>query len=125
MLYIKRFLLFVILLAPIYSHAQNVCNLSIKGRILDADTNLPLSNSTIHLQQGNIETQTDGHGFFNFDQLCQGDYTLQITILGFKKQEYKVTLPQDTPLITILLEHEGIVLHDVEVIGHQPAVRTT
>jgi iron complex outermembrane receptor protein len=125
MLYIKRFLLFVTFLVPIYSHAQNVCNLSIKGRILDADTNLPLSNSTIYLQQGNIETQTDGHGFFNFDQLCQGSYTLQITTLGFKQQEYKVTLPQDTPLITILLEHEGIVLHDVEVIGHQPTLRTT
>ncbi len=125
MLYIKRFILFAILLVPFYSQAQNNCNLSIKGRILDADTNLPLANSTIHLQQGNLETQADGHGFFSFDKLCQGDYTLHITTLGFKDLEYKIKLPQKSSSVDIPLEHEGIVLHDVEIVGHQATVRST
>lgn len=125
MLNIKRFILLAVLLAPFYSQAQDNCNLSIKGRVLDADTNLPLSNSTIYLEQGNLETQSDEHGFFTFDKLCPGNYTLRISTLGFKSQEYKVRIPQNNTSINILLEHEGIVLHDVEVIGHQTTIRST
>src|SRR5690606_34079955 len=125
MLYIKRFIVFAILFIPFYASAQSNCNLSLNGRIIDADTNLPLSNATVHLLQGNVDVQTDGHGFFNFNKLCPGDYTLRISSVGFESKAYPIKLPQDNPSVDIILEHEGVVLLDVEVVGHQAAVRST
>jgi len=113
------------LIFPFYSQAQSDCNLSLKGRILDADTKLPLAGSTIHLIQGNLKKQSDGHGFFKFEKLCSENYTLRISAVGFENKEFKVKLTKAMQNYDIMLEHEAIVLHDVEVVGHSVAIKTT
>jgi len=125
MLFLRKYFLLFILLFPFYSQAQSNCNFSFKGRILDADTKLPLAGSSIHLLQGNLKTQSDGHGFFSFEKLCLGNYTLQISALGFKNKEIKIKLSENNRNYDISLEHADIVLHDVEIIGHSTAVKTT
>jgi len=124
MQFLRKYFLFFILLFPFFTYAQSDCNFTLKGRILDADTKLPLAGSTIHLLQGNLNTQSDGHGFFNFEKLCPGSYTLQISALGFENTETKIKLTKNQSQ-DIFLEHEDIVLHDVEVIGHSTAIKTT
>src|SRR5690606_20944880 len=83
MSFFSKYLFFLLLLYPFYSQAQSDCNLSLKGRILDADTKLPLAGSTIHLLDGDLKKQSDGHGFFSFEKLCAEKYTLKVSALGF------------------------------------------
>src|SRR5690606_23813961 len=108
MSFLRKYLFLFILISPFYSQAQSNCNLSLKGRILDADTKLPLAGSTIHLLQGNLTKQSDGHGFFSFEKLCSGDYVLQISALGFENIELKIKLTKNTQNYDIMLEHEAI-----------------
>lgn len=127
----KSYLLFTIIIlcttlsSPISAFAQNGCNHTIKGRILDADTQLPLAGSSIYLLEKKLTTQADGHGFFSFQGLCAGDYTIEVTNLGFEKAAFNITAAEDGKTHDIYMEHEGVVLHDVKVVGHQPRLRTT
>lgn len=125
MLFSKKLILLFILLIPVYTQAQSNCNFSLKGRILDADTKLPIAGTSINLQQGNLKTQSNGHGFFTFEGLCSRDYTLKISALGFKNQELNLKLTTSVINYEIFLEHTDIVLHDVEIIGHSTATKST
>lgn len=121
----KKFLLFAILLFPYALFAQGTCDLTIRGRVLDADTELPLAGSSIHLIEKNLTTQADGHGFFSFHNICAGNYNIEITNLGFEKVTHTIEAVKSEKVQNFHMEHEGVVLHDVNVVGHQPALRTT
>src|SRR5690606_20348612 len=121
----KKFLLFAILFFPYSLFAQGTCDLTIRGRVLDADTELPLAGSSIHLIEKNLTTQADGHGYFSFQNICTGNYTIEITNLGFEKLTHTIEAAKNEKVQNFLMEHEGVVLHDVNVVGHQPALRTT
>ena len=125
MLFIKKYLPLFIFLLPFYLQAQSDCNSVITGRILDADTKLPLKNTNIYLQEQDLMTQTNGHGFFTFQSLCPDTYNLIITTLGFERKELSIKITGKNKSRDIYLEHSDIVLHDVEIVGHQPSVKTT
>ena len=119
-----RILITILVFTPILSFSQNNCNLSIKGRIIDKDTNLPISSVNVHVQPININIKTDGHGFFTIKSLCKGEYTLTISSIGFITKTVSIVLNENyTP--SYYLEHDDIVLHDVQVIGHQQRLQTT
>src|SRR5690606_15164102 len=125
MLFIKKYLSLFIFLLPFYLQAQSDCSSSITGRILDADTRLPFANASIYLRAQDQTTQTNGHGFFTFQNLCPGSYNLLITTLGFERKELTIKISGKDKSRDIYLEHAEIVLHDVEIVGHQPTIKST
>src|SRR5690606_20138014 len=100
------------------------CEHRLRGRILDADTRLPLSGARLLVSPGNDTLVTDGHGFFRSRTYCEGTYTLSVSCVGFSDSVLTVYLHRNINL-TVSLEHAAILLHDVEVVGHQHAVRST
>lgn len=104
--------------------AQSNCNFIISGRVMDADTQLPLSEVSISLMPGNVSVKTDGHGFYRFASLCKGTYTLTFQNLGFENATHQLTLSESEKL-NLSMTHQSIQLHDVEVVGHQNRLKST
>ncbi|MFC7526233.1 TonB-dependent receptor [Parapedobacter sp. GCM10030251] len=101
------------------------CHLTIRGRVVDSDTQLPLSGVTLKINPGTQQILSDGHGYFRFVQLCSGTrYAITATSVGFDSLTTEVTLESDATL-TLTLHHDQILLHDVNVVGHQQTVVTT
>ncbi len=100
------------------------CEHRLSGRVLDADTRLPLSGARLVVRPGNDTLFTDGHGFFRSGKYCEGTYTLFVDRAGFSDSVLTVSLRRSVSL-AVSLEHAAIRLHDVEVVGHQHAVRST
>lgn len=104
---------------------QEKCTLTIHGRVVDSDTQLPLSGVTLNLHPNAQQLISDGHGYFRFTRLCLGHrYTLTATSVGFDSLSTVVT-PENDQMLTLSLHHKHIMLHDVSVVGHQQAVVTT
>ncbi|RQP09352.1 MAG: TonB-dependent receptor [Parapedobacter sp.] len=102
----------------------STCTLTIRGRVMDSDTQLPLSGVTLTINPGATQLLSDGHGYFRFSQLCKGvRYTVTATSVGFDSLVTEVLLKNDETL-TLALHHGHIRLHDVNVIGHQQSVVT-
>ena len=124
MLNLKKYVLFLLLFISIASKAQKPCNLTIKGRVIDEDTNLPVSGVSIILQPSNQAYSSDGHGYFNITNLCKGNFSLTITSLGFESKTENISLSANQTL-SLFIKHTDVVLHDVLVIGHQQKLKTT
>src|SRR5690606_38225373 len=102
----------------------STCTFTIRGRVVDSDTQLPLSGVTLKISPGAQQLRSDGHGYFRFSRLCGGvSYTLTATSVGFDSLITEVPLKKDETL-TLKLHHGHILLHDVNVVGHQQTVAT-
>lgn len=77
-------LLLVSITMSMYGYSQNK---ELKGQVVDAESNLPLSSATISVN-GKAQTVTDDSGFFNLD--CQGEMLLKISFIGYEKIDLEV-----------------------------------
>lgn len=71
---------------------QTVC-----GYITDANTKEPLIGANIYHPTLYIGTSTNNFGFFSFN-LPQGEHNLQISSIGYQKQNRTINVQQDTTL---------------------------
>lgn len=91
------------------------CNYTLKGVVEDSDGH-PLAGATLWiaaLQKG-INTAADGS--YVFDQLCTGDFMIEVKFLGFEDQRINLHLPTAKPLI-VRMQPAVEVLHDVVIEG--------
>ena len=104
---------------------DNGCTVTIKGRVIDSDTQLPLSGVTINATPGAFQTISDGHGYFQLNRLCKSiQYMVHASSIGFDTTSISLT-PDGDEILNIMLHHGHIRLHDVDVVGHQQPVITT
>lgn len=99
-------------------------SLRLTGKIIDRDTQLPIAGAIVHLLAPESDRVSDEHGFFSFSALPPGDYQLSVSMLGFKTKTLEIELGSNRN-IEIYMEHQGVTLHDVQVLGHQKRMRTT
>lgn len=64
----------------------------IYGRITDAKTGEPVKAATVTLMPGGISTTTGGEGYFEFNDLEPGQYTLQISKSGYQTDAKQITI---------------------------------
>ncbi|WP_242922020.1 TonB-dependent receptor [Pontibacter liquoris] len=96
--------------------ADQNCGLTLSGKVMDHDTRAPLVGATVYIPQLNLATGADEYGNYHFHNLCQGTYTLQVTYVGYEKEEntYKVTSSATRDL---QLHSDQHLLRAVEVTG--------
>ena len=112
------FLFFGLIFQP-KSFAQTTCDFSIKGTILDGETNEAFEGVSVYVKELEKGTLTDSKGKFEIDNVCQGDYHVVYSYLGYKTYigHYQVN---EIVFDKIILHTDTCLLESVTVYGKKP-----
>ncbi|QEK52337.1 TonB-dependent receptor [Pedobacter aquae] len=97
------------------SLAQN-CDFSIFGTVKDAADGKVLPGASIKLIKENQATVSEIDGHFHFYKLCPGNYTLEVSFVGYSSKMVAIDVKGKTDL-TISLEPSSSLLNTVKIIG--------
>lgn len=78
-------ILFLILIIPLPAAAY-----SVKGTVIDGDSNKPVAGMTVGIEELNISTGTDRSGNFEFENIDAGYYHLVFSQLSYGIQKMKI-----------------------------------
>jgi iron complex outermembrane receptor protein len=109
-------LILIILFASIYgsyASAQN-CSLTLAGHVEDTDTKERLHAATVFLKEINKQIVTDSKGDFIFENLCEGQYTIEVSHVNCETVQKKIQLTKNSH-VDIFLPHEKNTLTEVTV----------
>lgn len=97
---------------PLLAH-----NGSIQGQITEKSSGLEVVGATVRLEPGSLYATSNSLGFFSFQNLAAGNYTLTINYIGFEPQTLNAVNVRDTETTTlrIALADAPVSLQDVEV----------
>lgn len=112
----KYILLVLSVLCSYLGYSQN-CNHRLRGSVIDFHANTPLENATIKLKNTDKITISDKDGIFNFRNLCEGTYTIEVSHIGCETITKTVKVKGKTS-VTITLEHHLEELDEVNVSGN-------
>src|SRR5579864_250092 len=105
----------LLILTGLKSYAQTV---SISGKVSDEKGN-PIDGASVQLENQQKGTLTDGKGGFSIGNVADGHYVLDISYLGFIKQQKAIVVAGGkSPGITIVLKAESQALSEVVVVGY-------
>jgi iron complex outermembrane receptor protein len=106
----KSLLNILLLLAITTIYSQN----TIQGIVKDATTNETLAFVNIYFSDLEKGTSTDENGNFTLENLTSGNYNILFSMIGYKTQSYKISIPiVDTiniRLIPSAIEMESIII---------------
>ncbi len=71
---------------------------TIKGFVYEKETGEPALFANVLLEELKIGTSTDVNGFFAFNKIEAGTYTIKVSSIGFKDYSEKITLKQGKTL---------------------------
>ncbi|MEO0875259.1 MAG: carboxypeptidase-like regulatory domain-containing protein, partial [Bacteroidota bacterium] len=84
----RSYLLVLLCFAAWSTKAQQAtlsdCPYSIQGQVFDAQTKEPLAFVSVQLKDTNKGTETDDKGAFEFTALCEQEYDLAFSYLGYQ-----------------------------------------
>lgn len=105
------------------SYSQN-CTHTLDGIVHDFHDAKPLSNAIVLVKELNKTVTTNSFGVFSVDNLCSGEYHLEISHIGCDTVFKAYTVNKNTSII-INLEHHLEILENVVITGfkhHKEAV---
>lgn len=124
--YITLFIISIITALSASAHIHNQCNheypelkesdANIIGHVLDAETHEHLEFITIAIKGTTIGTTTDITGHYFLKNLPEGEYTIEVTSLGYRPTQRAVTLQKGkTVEVNFDLHKDAIFLDDIVV----------
>lgn len=99
----KKIIIFLFLFVSTFTNAQTF---TLSGKVVDENKE-PLAGATILVKETNQGTSSISDGTFQF-RLKQGNYTLQVSYVGFKTLERKVSLTKNQEIVITLSSDENI-----------------
>jgi len=88
----------------------------IDGYIKDAQSGEPLAYANVVVVGTGWGTASDAHGWYSISRIPPGSYTLRCTFIGYKKQDFSITLAPGAVLKQDFeLEYEGLIGETVVV----------
>lgn len=101
---------------------------SISGTVLDAVTNVPVSNATVTLQiadssEAPMVSVSDASGHFNFYEISNGAYNLSVTSVGYASQNKPVTVTDQNVELKINIAKTEQTLSTVFINSAPPPVK--
>ena len=109
----KLFYTVVLLVFVATGFAQNTGGIT--GNLLDLESNkAPLNMAKVTLKGLNTETVSDAQGYFKFDNLKPGTYTLVSRFVGYDPKQIIVEVkPETTNTVTLEMAASTISLDDL------------
>ena len=108
----KNFIL--LLLITSFTYAQS----TLSGLVVDKETNLPLADANILIKSDSFDSGTSSgdDGKFTFLNLDEGEYSLEVSVIGYEDLSTDVTLKKGfTQPIRFELAKEAVSIEGVEV----------
>ena len=94
------------------SYAQSTG--SVNGNVLDFESNNePLMFAKVSIKETGAEVLSDEKGFFKFENLNDGEYTLVSSFTGYETKESKIKVASNATQIKLVLEPSSISLEDL------------
>ncbi len=94
-------------------------NSKIQGVVSD-NQDQPVPDVHLIINEQDKGTTTNLEGFYEFDNLNSGQYTIKVTAVGFSPQQINIRLkPNQNKRLNIILEDAEILLQAVEIIGRR------
>ncbi|GAB5563168.1 MAG: TonB-dependent receptor [Winogradskyella sp.] len=112
-----KYILLVLSVLWSYLGSSQNCNNTLRGSVIDFHANTPLENATIKLKNTDKITISDKDGIFNFINICEGTYTIEVSHIGCETITKTVKVKGKTS-VTITLEHHLEELDEVNVSGN-------
>lgn len=99
------------------------CNYILSGKVIDIHDQTPLAGATIVVAGLEIYAQSDLDGNFQFDELCEGDYILQLSHPECSTQVFKLSMKKNISK-TFRLEHHLESLNEIILSGQSYTTKT-
>lgn len=91
--------------------------------VVQDENKKPLQGAVVRIAQLNKTVQTDARGYFSFEKIPAGKYTLMVTSVGFEAKEETITLNNTSGYIQILLQASVNKLEETVVKGYYQTSR--
>ena len=91
------------LLCCVYAYAQNTLEIT----ILSAEEKEPMFGATVYIESLDMGATTNLEGIALFEEIPNGQYTFQISYLGFETLKANITIPMNDELVFFLKESEN------------------
>lgn len=108
-------------LAPALVNGQQQ-RYKLHGLVRDAVHNKPLKDVNLVLYPDKYNYHTTSDGRFQFDKLYAGEYSLEVSRIGYQTQQLKVNLNNKDSSLTLILSPDQKQIESVQVNGKMNAV---
>ncbi len=89
---------------------------SIKGRVVEAETSEPLPGANVVLVGTKMGVSTDADGYYHFEKIPSGRYTLEVSYIGFQKTTIDVQVAASkTATYDVKMSGDANVLDEVTI----------
>lgn len=108
-IYMKRIVLLIILFSS-GLHAQGI----LSGSVQEENTSQPLTGAFVLVKGTTLATITNAEGTFHFATIASGDYTIEVSFIGYKTYTQQVVIrDKERTSLTVSLSVGAIELADV------------
>lgn len=108
----------VILICTIAACTTLSAQVTLQGRITDAENQKPLAGVSVYLPELNSGVSSDSSGHYMLTGLHQGSFLVQYTLIGYKSVFRTVTLLPSGMTLDISMEVSAIEMQEVKIIGN-------
>lgn len=106
--------------------AQNTTNYSIEGRVIDSSTDKAIGYATIALLQTDstvvVAVAADATGAFKLNAKAKGNYTLQISSVGYTTLNRAVEIIEEHTKLGVIALEQGVDIKEVVVAVQKPLI---
>ncbi len=94
----QKYILFVLVLILLGRNTFAQSTKKIFGYVYDSSGNVPLVGANVLIEGSGIGTSTNENGYFHFDNLLNGSYSVTVSFIGYKsKTEADIIVNGDQP----------------------------
>lgn len=97
---------------------------AVYGHVIEAVSENDVPFAAVYILETRQGVNADEYGKFQFTNLPEGTYTLQVKLIGYEPQEVKVNVSNDRPAeIHVHMKVEGILADEIVVSANRNAVK--
>lgn len=97
--------------------AQAPCANSLKGRVLESGSGLPIEHVAVFIKGSQLGTHTDSNGHYTLGSLCPGSYVLTFQHLSHEISEEKIEIRNTVTQKNIFMHCHADSLHQLVIKG--------
>lgn len=107
------------LAAGVIAFAAPPPGLTLQGRIIEKNGGAPVQMAYVHLLERSLWSSSDKDGAFFIKDIPAGDYTLEVSILGYETFRQTLHLTRDLSGLEIRLSESSLTLDEVVVTARE------